>query len=41
MGYDYNDEIKPLSVRFPLIIGYAKFFDNAKTISSKVNDKNC
>ena len=37
-GYNYNDEIEPLFIRLPQMIGYAKFFDSSKTMSFKVND---
>ena len=39
IGYNDNDETKPLFIRLPQMIGYAKFFDNAKTMPFKANHK--
>ena len=33
-----NDNIRPLCVKLPKMIGYVKCFDNAKTMSFKVTD---
>ena len=38
----YNDEdntIRPLTIKFPQMIGYIKNFDDNKTMSFKVNDE--
>ena len=39
IGYNDNDEVMPLIIRLPQMIGCAKFFDSSKTISVKVTDK--
>ena len=39
IGYNDNDFIRPLCLKLPRIIGYAKCFDSNKTISFKVTDK--
>ena len=39
IGYSDNNEIKPLCIRLPQIIGYAKYFDGNKSMSFKVTDK--
>ena len=39
-GYDDNNDIRPLQVRFPQMTGYTKCFENDnKTLSLKVTDK--
>ena len=37
-GYNGDDVIRPLCIKFPLMIGYVKFFDSNKTMSFKVSD---
>ena len=39
IGYNDNDNIRPLCVKPPQMIGYAKYFDSNKAISFKVIDK--
>ena len=39
IGYNVNDNIRPLCKKFPQIIEYAKYFDSSMTMSFKVNDK--
>ena len=40
IGCNDNDDIRPLYINFPQMIGYAKYFkNNNKTMSFKVNDK--
>ena len=39
IGYSDNNEIKPICIRLPQMIGYAKYFDDNKTMSFKVTDK--
>ena len=39
IGYIDNNEIKPICIRLPQMIGYAKYFDGNKTMSFKVTDK--
>ena len=39
IGYSDNDDIRPLCMRLPQMIGYAKYFDSNKTMSFKVIDK--
>ena len=40
IGYDDNDDIRPLCIRLPQMIEYAKYFENNnKTMSFKVSDK--
>ena len=39
LGYDDNDDIRPLCIRLPQMIGYVKCFDSNKTMSFKVIDK--
>ena len=39
IGYNDNDVIKPLCVRLPQMIGYAKKFDENATMSFRANDK--
>ena len=39
IGYDNNDGIRPLCIKLPQMIGYAKYFDSNKTMSFKVIDK--
>ena len=38
-GYIDNNEIKPICVRLPQTIRYAKYFDDNKVMSFKVTDK--
>ena len=38
IGYNDNDFIRPLCIKFPQMIGYVKRFDNNKTMSFKVID---
>ena len=38
IGYNDDDVIKPLCIKLPQIIGYAKNFDDNKTMSFKVDD---
>ena len=37
--YNDNDDIRPLCIRLPQIIGYSKYFDSNKAMSFKVIDK--
>ena len=39
IGYDDNDNIKPLCIKVPQMIRYAKCFDSNKAMSFKVIDK--
>ena len=39
IGYNDNNEVKPICIRLPQMIGYAKYFDDNKTMSFKVTDK--
>ena len=39
IGYIDNDEIKPICVRYPQMIGYVKYFDDNKLMSFKIADK--
>ena len=39
IGYNDNNDIRPLCVKPPQMIGYAKYFDSNKALSFKVNDK--
>ena len=39
IGHNDNDNIKPLSIKLPQMIGYAKYIDNNKTMSFKVINK--
>ena len=39
IGYNDNDDIRPLCIKLPQMIGYAKYFDSNKTISFNVIDK--
>ena len=38
IGYDDDDVIRPLCIKLPQMIGYAKNFDDNKTMSFKVDD---
>ena len=38
-GYNDNNDIRPLCVKPPQMIGYAKYFDSNKTLSFKVSGK--
>ena len=40
IAYDDHDYIGPLCIKLPQMIGYAKYFDNNKTMSFKVTDNN-
>ena len=40
IGYNDNDDIRPLCIKLHQMIGYAKYFDSNKAISFKVIDKN-
>ena len=35
IGYNGNDNIKPLSTKLPQMIEYAKYFDSSKTSLSR------
>ena len=39
VGYNDKDVVRPLYVKFPQMVGYAKNFDGNKMISFRVNDK--
>ena len=39
IGYIHNNEIKPICIRLPQMIGYVKYFDDDKAMSFKVTDK--
>ena len=39
IGYNDNDNIKPLCIRLPQMIGYARKFDENATMSFIVKDK--
>ena len=39
IGYDDNDDIRPLCIKLSQIIGYVKYFDSKKAMSFKVIDK--
>ena len=39
IGYNDNDDIRPLCIRLPKITGYARKFDENITMSYKVNNK--
>ena len=39
IGYIDNNEIKPICIRLPQMIGYANYFDHNKVMSFKVTDK--
>ena len=38
IGYNVDDVIRPLCIKLPQMIGYAKCFDSNKTIFFKIND---
>ena len=38
IGYKYNDVIRPLYIKLPQMIGYAKYFDSSKTMYFKLID---
>ena len=40
IGYNDNDEISPLFVKLPQMIGFAKYFDSNETMFFKISDKN-
>ena len=40
IGYDDNDDIRPLCINFPQMIAYAKYFDSNETMSFRAIDKN-
>ena len=37
--YNDNNEIKPIYIELPQMVGYAKYFDDNKTMSFEVTDK--
>ena len=39
IGYNDNGDIRPLCIKLPQMIGYAKYFQSNKTMSFKVSDK--
>ena len=39
IGYSDNNNIRPLCIKLPQMIGYAKYFDDIKTMSFRVIDK--
>ena len=39
ISYDDNDDIRPLCIKLPQMIGDAKYFENNNTMSFKVIDK--
>ena len=39
IGYNDSDKIRPLCIKLPQIIGYAKYFDSNKTTCFKFIDK--
>ena len=39
IGYNDNDNIIPLLIKFPQMIGYAKYFESNKTMSFKIDDQ--
>ena len=39
IGYNDNDVIRPLCLRFPQMTGYARKFDETVTMSVRVNNK--
>ena len=39
IGYIDNNEIKPICIMLPQMIGYDKYFDDDKVMSVKVTDK--
>ena len=39
VGYNDEDVIRPLCVKFPQMVGYVKNFDGNKMMSFRVNDK--
>ena len=39
IGYNDHNEIKPICIRLPQTNGYAKYFDDNKTMPFKVTDK--
>ena len=38
IGYNDDDAIRPLCIKFPQMIGHVKFFDSNKSVSFKVSD---
>ena len=38
IGYNDDDVIRPLCIKLPQLVGYAKHFDGNKTMSFKVGD---
>ena len=38
IGYNDDDDIRPLCIKLPQMIGYVKNFDSSKTMSFKVSD---
>ena len=39
IGYNDNDVIRPLCVKLPQMTGYSRKFDENRTVSFRVNDK--
>ena len=39
IGYNDNDDIRPLCIKLPQMIGYVKNFASNTTVSFKINDK--
>ena len=39
IGYNDNDIIRPLCIRLPQMVGYARKFDENSTMSYRVNNK--
>ena len=39
IGYNDDDVIRPICIKLPQIIGYAKSFESTKTMSFKISDK--
>ena len=38
IGYIHNDDVRPLCIMLPQMIGYVKCFESNKAISFKIND---
>ena len=41
IGYNDNDDIRPLCIILPQMIGYVKCFESNKTVSFKISDNKC
>ena len=39
IGYNNNDDIRPLRIKLPQMIGYVNHFDSNKTMTFEVNTK--